>query len=443
LFHGTDGEWVIWTPQGYYTGSPGAGKIVGWQLNNGPDKAAEYVRGQQLRDKLLRPDIIDRAIILASATEALKEAGLENVSVDEILRRRPPLIHAFGPREAAGGRAVIRVASQKNTLPLGRVDISVSDGKQETKVEAKSMALPPGTPPPEKGGTLKAYEVPLFKGRNVIRVVATNAAGESEPQTLGITHNGEGALDKRGTLWVLAVGVNQYPGAKGIYPNLTFAGPDATSFVETASAEMKGTHSGLDVTLLVNGKGEAQEPTRANILAALERIRASSGENDTIAMLLAGHGENWQGGRYHFLPTDFKRTVRTEIGDNVIDWAQDIQPAIAKANGRKLVFLDACHSGNAYNRTLLAAADADRFVAFSAAGPDELANEFKAEGHGAFTYMLMQGLKGANEALDALERGVTVYTLGQYVNLEVRKRTGGKQAPEFRSGQGNFVLVRE
>src|SRR5207249_2165927 len=33
LFRGTDGEWVMWTPQGYYTGSPGADKIVGWQIN--------------------------------------------------------------------------------------------------------------------------------------------------------------------------------------------------------------------------------------------------------------------------------------------------------------------------------------------------------------------------------------------------------------------------
>ena len=24
LFHGRDGEWVMWTPQGYYTGSTGA-----------------------------------------------------------------------------------------------------------------------------------------------------------------------------------------------------------------------------------------------------------------------------------------------------------------------------------------------------------------------------------------------------------------------------------
>jgi WD40 repeat protein len=41
LFNGTDGEWVMWTPQGYYTGSPGADKIVGWQINKGPDQAAD------------------------------------------------------------------------------------------------------------------------------------------------------------------------------------------------------------------------------------------------------------------------------------------------------------------------------------------------------------------------------------------------------------------
>jgi hypothetical protein len=33
----TDGEWVMWTPQGYYTSSPGADKIVGWQINKGAE----------------------------------------------------------------------------------------------------------------------------------------------------------------------------------------------------------------------------------------------------------------------------------------------------------------------------------------------------------------------------------------------------------------------
>ena len=74
LFYGNDGEWVMWTPQGYYTGSPGADKIVGWQINKGPDQAADYIGAEQLRQHLNRPDIVERAIILASAEQAVREA---------------------------------------------------------------------------------------------------------------------------------------------------------------------------------------------------------------------------------------------------------------------------------------------------------------------------------------------------------------------------------
>ena len=64
----------MWTPQGYYTGSPGADKIVGWQINKGPENAADYVGADQLRTHLNRPDIVEKAIILASAEQAVREA---------------------------------------------------------------------------------------------------------------------------------------------------------------------------------------------------------------------------------------------------------------------------------------------------------------------------------------------------------------------------------
>jgi WD40 repeat protein len=451
LFYGSDGEWVMWTPQGYYTGSPGGGELVGWQLNQGAAKEARYVRGRQLRDKLLRPDIVERAIELASAEAALEEAGLAKVSVETLLTHTLPVLKVEAAPEAAGGRTIILVSSDKNPLPILQTRITVSDGKQEKAVEPKVIALPPGTPQPEKGATLRAYQIPLFKGMNTVRVVAVNAAGESEPGSVTINHNGEGALDRRGTLWVLAIGADNYPGGKSIadpatgqafrYPDLKYAGADAKAFAEATVAHMQGRHTKTDVTVLING-GTSGEPTRANILAALKRIQAESAGTDTIVMLLAGHGENWAGGRYHFLPTDFKRATMAEVGDNVIDWKDDIQPVIAGARGHKILFLDACHSGNAYNKTLLADADADGFVAFSAAAPGQKAWEFAKEGHGAFTFMLIEALKGADAALDPLENGVTVYKLGDYVNLKVRERTFGKQTPEFRSGQGNFVLTR-
>jgi hypothetical protein len=440
LFHGRDGEWVMWTPQGYYTGSPGGGALVGWQLNKGPDKAAEYVRGQQLRKKLNRPDIVERAIILASARAALKEAGLENSTVDDILTQTPPVIELKAQEEASGGYARINVKANKNRLPLKSVDVFVGDGEQEAKVTARELPTSGKRSTTKDGGTERSYEIPLHQGPNIIRVVASNEAGESAPQTLTITHNGEGALDMRGTLWLLAVGVDEYPGAK-MYQNLSYAGKDAEAFEETIRAKMTASHEHVEATVLVNG-GAQGEPTKANIEAALQRIGENAKDQDTVIVFLAGHGENWTGGRYHFLPTDLKRKSRDVIGENVIDWETTIQGAVTRAKGRRIIFVDACQSGAAHNAKLLADAQADRFVAFAATGPNQDALEFETDkwGGGAFTLMLIYGLRG--EALDPNQRAVTVYRLGTYVNEKVAEITQGRQTPEYQSGQGNFVLVR-
>ncbi|MGA7324644.1 MAG: caspase family protein [Rhodomicrobium sp.] len=57
LFCGRDGEWLMWTPEGFYTGSEGSSKMVGWQINQGPNKEARYVTAGQFRKLLYRPVI--------------------------------------------------------------------------------------------------------------------------------------------------------------------------------------------------------------------------------------------------------------------------------------------------------------------------------------------------------------------------------------------------
>jgi WD40 repeat protein len=38
-----DGErWVLWTPEGYYAASPGAGSLLGWHVNRGRDRAPDF-----------------------------------------------------------------------------------------------------------------------------------------------------------------------------------------------------------------------------------------------------------------------------------------------------------------------------------------------------------------------------------------------------------------
>jgi len=107
------GEWVMWTPQGYCTGSAGADKIVGWQINKGPENAANYVGADQLREHLNRPDIIDKAIILASAEQAVRESPGTSFKLTDLLTKPVPRFRIVLPAPhftLRGGRAQIKIA---------------------------------------------------------------------------------------------------------------------------------------------------------------------------------------------------------------------------------------------------------------------------------------------------------------------------------------------
>jgi len=114
--------------------------------------------------------------------------------------------------------------------------------------------------------------------------------------------------------------------------------------------------------------------------------------------------------------------------------------------GRRLLFVDACQSGTANaqraaNDQLLSDARAEKFVAFTATAPEQLAQERPDIGHGLFTYALVEGLKG--EALNEQERAIRVYGLGGFLSRTVRRMSNGQQTPEFYSGHGDIVLVRK
>jgi WD40 repeat protein len=137
LFRGTDGEWVMWTPQGYYTGSPGADKIVGWQINKGSDQVPDYVGADQLRDHLNRPDIVEKAIILASAEQAVRSSPGTTFKLADLLERSVPRFRIVAPAADAvqhGGHTTLRIAIEPIRDPIKaiRVQVNGRQVKEET-----------------------------------------------------------------------------------------------------------------------------------------------------------------------------------------------------------------------------------------------------------------------------------------------------------------------
>ena len=51
-------EWVLWTPQGYYDCSARGADLIGWHLNNGWEREADFIAAARLKKDLHRPDIV-------------------------------------------------------------------------------------------------------------------------------------------------------------------------------------------------------------------------------------------------------------------------------------------------------------------------------------------------------------------------------------------------
>ena len=125
--------------------------------------------------------------------------------------------------------------------------------------------------------------MPLAKGANKIAIAAVNDTGETVA-SVSVTHDGEGDLDKRGTLYILAIGVDKYPNLPG--KDLRYAGADAKAFAEAMEKRAGPLHERVVKRVLVNGAADADAPTAANILDALDMLRQRQAERHHNAVRL-------------------------------------------------------------------------------------------------------------------------------------------------------------
>jgi WD40 repeat protein len=441
IFRGEDGEWVTWTPQGYYAGSPGADKMVGWQINRGADKAADYVTAEQLRKHLNRPDIVAKAIQLASAEEAVRTSYGTQFKLPDLLARPAPQLRILSPvpdaSVTAPGRLAIKIALAATPDPVTRIRIQVNGRQLDDFLPPEGPKFAPG----EHG-----FSVPLAKGKNTIVVTALNEIGWSKVQdgALTLINESAGELDKRGTLYIVAIGVTKYPGLAGWCApkstcDLDFTGQDATAFADAIARQLGPLHNKTVRRLLVNGGAEADTPTAAHIVDTLS-ILSDAKANDTVAVFLAGHGVN-DGPNYRFVSTDAADAGGKIRASSIVPWYA-IEEAIDQAKGRRLLFIDTCHSAGAYNERLGNAAYYANILVYSSARWDQVAWESPKYGHGFFTQAIVEGLDGK---ADVNKRGsVDTNQLNAYLQSRVRdlaKEIGQEQDPQFFKGRDAEVYA--
>lgn len=195
FYHDTTGQWVTWTPQGYYKASSGGARLIGWHLNKGSDVAPEFFSADQLRASLNRPDIIERVLKGGSveravvAANAARNEGAEPDALNPIGQMDailPPRVKILQP--AAGTvftRPKITVRLKVEKGPSGRPIEEVRlliDGRPVTSDTGAGARLSATV------GMANTYEIELKAGRNTISALARNATALSEPATVEVEY---------------------------------------------------------------------------------------------------------------------------------------------------------------------------------------------------------------------------------------------------------------
>ncbi len=244
---------------------------------------------------------------------------------------------------------------------------------------------------------------------------------------------------------LVAVGVDQYQDP-GISP-LRYASADVAALAEVFRAA--GTPE-TNLTLLSTSQpGAESQPTKFNLLRALQRVRERATADDTLVFFFAGHG--LQEGEVPYLLT--VDSVREQLAVTALPVVA-VRDVLAGLKARRVVFfIDACRNDPSAGRSdadarldesfarglrpsLRTGDQAPTVALLLACDVGERAWEHPDSGHGAFTHFLLEGLTGAAAADGG---AVTLAGLAGYVCAEVpawAERAGQVQNPRFDNPDG-------
>jgi WD40 repeat protein len=446
-------EYVTATLDGTFRSSLDGARSVAWTFG----EPLEGFSFEQFAARFARPDIIQARL-----------AGEEPPAPASLIR--PPVV--------AVDRASVPVT------PLLTRSLRLKARVESPRRVDRVRAFVNGRPAADKAvcaskGEVE-LEVPVLLGRNRLTVVAYDADGyASNPETIDVTSAAPSS--SRPDLWVVAVGVSKYKNL-GKEHQLEFADDDAQAVAKALSGYAgPGLPFGASrVTTLLDDEVTVEGVARA--LAGLSGM----GPDDLAVVFLAGHGVALEQGKMVYLTSGATLTKEGAKAHGV-GW-EAIRASLARARGRVVVLLDACHSGHvttdliAPNEALaqeLSAGGRSGVLVFAASRGSQLSYEVPAgtwerkagspggaalgssrglelawegkraevdrptaTGHGLFTSAVLEALSGG--APDADRSGaVEVGELVDYVTERVREVSNGQQTPWVarREMFGDFMIA--
>lgn len=287
FYVGDDGQWIVWSPIGYYDASPGADRLIGWHVNRGPAKSAKFFEVQQFRKQLYRPDVINlildghdvqEAVRIANEAKNTAVADHDFRSTDEIALHHPPEVRILRPQ--ANSQVT------ENTVEfVAEVDSPNGLPIREATLLHNGNAVKVFKPNDVSGTTLSIqHAVELVAGNNRLELVASNAKASSEVVGVDLLFKSRAPVASS-DVHVLAVGVSSHQNPVPGFADLQSASGDARAFAEAVAAHQNGKiYRNVSVKLLTEA-----EATRTNIVDGFQWLVDNVKPNDSVMVFFSGN----------------------------------------------------------------------------------------------------------------------------------------------------------
>jgi WD40 repeat protein len=424
FFAGSD--WIAWTPEGYYAASPGGETLMGWHVNGPDGELATFHPAQRFRDSLYRPDVIKRLLDAGSVEQALKLAGGSAVSVGEVL---PPKVEITSPKHGAQlAEPEVTVearATGSAAHPVREMKLLLDGRPYEGTRGVKNIERVGG--PAGQGELRKNWRIALPAGRHRLAVQADN--GVSKALSSEVEVSAGSAATGKGNLYVLAIGIADYPGRL----KLNYAAEDARELQKVFQEKSQALFDHVQVNRVLD-----KEATRERILKELRWLQEQMTDNDVGVITFSGHGDRDDDGKFYLAPVEIdpNRLAATGVSGD------EVKKIVETTSGRIVLLLDACHSGaigGEKRKSLRVLKTANDNLARDLLTPDfgvivmcsstrsQVSIESEQTKQGYFTKALLEGLRGkADYNKDGI---VTSLELDFYVHERVLELSDGAQEP--------------
>ena len=427
--HADKKRWVLWTPEGFFDHSPGGEELIGFHLNRGKDKEAEFIPVSRLYKDFYRPDLVTASFEGKDISEYANAVDINKLLNVKSLPPKVRIVSKAQSTDKPETELTAEICDNGGgvgdvTLYLNDMPIAVESSGRGLKVVGKNQGA-------------ECYNfsrtLTLDNGSNVISIMAYNKANNIESERANVTINHTSRFTGKPNLHILTIAVDKYRDGD---LQLKYSRADADGVAELLQGKGAGLFGSITRHTLTDSEvtKEKLEETFASIGKKIRR-------EDMFILFVAGHGITYsKDGAFYFLPVNFRYSQDEDIPKTGVSM-NDFKRYLANIQASKsLLLLDTCNSGSfaeaIASRGILEKTAINKLTravgrhTIVASSRTQVALE-GYEGHGAFSWTLLDGMKGKA----ANQKGqITVNSLVSFVETALPeltyKKWGFEQIPQ-------------